>query len=338
MARRARIHYPGALYHVMLRGNAKQAIFHGPADFARFEEILGQGLEKCGMRVCAFCWMPNHIHMAVQVSDIPLSKMMQVLSQRYTRWFNHRYDRVGHLFQGRYRAILVDSDGYLREIVRYIHLNPVRAGIVKDPMDYRESSHRAYVAISENLPLPVPWLTPEPALRQFGHTRETARAAYLHFMGQPEEVDLLTLLRQGGSHGHILGQDDFIDKARALAAERAERAESKERAGPGGGRPPELSLDLDMDKLAERVAHAWQLSVHSILSKSKSRPVVEARIVLALMAMDYCQYSLREVSRYLGRDESTIGRQILRLRGRIKKITSLRQKVNKLGSGLHNRH
>jgi putative transposase len=291
MARKARIHYPGAVYHVMLRGNAKQKIFHDPLDVSQFENFLAQGLERFRMHVCAFCWMPNHVHMAIQVSDVPLSKMMQVLSQRYTGWINHRYDRVGHLFQGRFRAILVDENSYFRELVRYIHLNPVRSGIVSDPIDYQECSHRAYVAIPKT---PIAWLTTQPLLQQFGDTRESARAAYLHFMGQPEEEVLLDKLRQGGSHGHILGDDDFVDRVIPREGE--------------SGKPDRANVSLD--ELTAQVARICQVPKEGLLSKSKNRQLVEARIMLAMLAVDRHHVTLKEVARYLGRNEATISRQI----------------------------
>ncbi|MFU8769200.1 MAG: transposase [Desulfotignum sp.] len=296
MARKVRIHYPGAFYHVMLRGNARQTIFHDPLDVTQFEKFLVQGLERFRICVCAFCWMPNHVHMAVQVSDVPLSKMMQVLSQRYTGWFNHRYDRAGHLFQGRFRAILIDQDGYLRELVRYIHRNPVRAGIVSDPIDYQESSHRAYVAIPKT---PIAWLTTEPVLRQFGSTRESARAAYLQFMGRPEGADLLETLRQGGSHGHILGDDAFVDRILPR--------ESLPEKPDGTG--------LSLDDLTVQVARACQVSKQGILSTSKSRPLADARTLLAMLAVDHHRFTLRAVAQYLGRNEATVSRQLSKMRG-----------------------
>lgn len=298
MARKARIHYPGAFYHVMLRGNARQTIFHDPLDVNQFEKFLTQGLERFRMRVCAFCWMPNHVHMAVQVSDVPLSRMMQVLSQRYTGWINYRYDRVGHLFQGRFRAILVDKDGYLRELVRYIHLNPVRAGIASNPIDYQECSHRAYVAIPKK---PIAWLTTEPVLRQFGTTQELAQASYLQFMGQPEGEDLRKKLRRGGSHGHILGDDDFVKRV-------LPREAGSDKSEPDGA-------DVSLDDLTAQVARACLVPKEGILSKSKSRPLVEARTILALMAVDHHHFTLKAVAQYLNRNEATISRQINKHRG-----------------------
>jgi REP element-mobilizing transposase RayT len=172
MPRKRRIHYPGAIYHVMLRGNAKQDIFHGDEEYRHFESILADGLEEYSLTLHAYCWMKNHVHMALQVKEAPLSKFMQTLSQRYTQWINKKHERVGHLFQGRYKAILVDKDDYLAELIRYIHLNPVRAGIVGDPTDYTFSSHAAYAG---HVKAPS-WLFIDRNHGQFGKTLSGARA------------------------------------------------------------------------------------------------------------------------------------------------------------------
>ena len=307
MARKQRIHYPGAFYHVMLRGNAKQTIFHDKNDIRRFEEILSEGLEKYNLRLCAYCWMKNHVHMALQVSDVPLSKMMQNLSQRYTGWFNHHYDRVGHLFQGRYKAILVDYKGYLLEIIRYIHLNPVRAELVTDPVEYTESSHRAYIALDK-----VPqWLSINPALKLFGQAEETAQISYLHFMGQSVETDLLELLRKGGTKGRILGNDDFVQKALKQTNEQP-------------------ASDISLETLTVFVAEKYNISMQNILSKSRNRSLSEGRAVIALIAVDYTRHSLNDVSRYFGREISTMSKQVTNLRNKIIKFSALQTKIKRL--------
>ena len=154
MARKSRVHYPGAVYHVMLRGNRGQPIFFSDEDRCRCYLLLQEGTVRFEYRVHGFCLMDNHLHLAIQVGDIPLSKIMQNLSFRYTRWVNKHQQRLGHLFQGRYHAILVDQDSYLLELVRYIHLNPVRAKWVDRPEDYPWSSHQAYLNAEA-----IPWLT-----------------------------------------------------------------------------------------------------------------------------------------------------------------------------------
>lgn len=136
MVRKPRIHIVGSLYHVILQGNGGEAIFFNEDDRDQFYLLVQEGIERFGHRINGFYCMTNHVHLAIQVGDIPLSKIMQNLSFRYTRRINQREKRVGHLFQGRYKAILVDGDSYLLELVRYIHLNPVRAGMVSEPIEY----------------------------------------------------------------------------------------------------------------------------------------------------------------------------------------------------------
>jgi REP element-mobilizing transposase RayT len=162
MARKPRIHYPGAVYHVILRGDAGQDLFSQDKDRDRFYRLLDEGQQKYGYRIHAFCLMRNHVHLALQVGEISLFRIMQNLSQRYTVWMNRQQGRTGHLFQGRYKAILLDADAYLLELLRYIHLNPVRAGIMKLPEGYAWSSHRAYLGQEK-----IPWLTTDWTLAQF---------------------------------------------------------------------------------------------------------------------------------------------------------------------------
>ena len=130
MARKPRLHLPGGLYHVILRGNARQDVFLTPSDRAYFYALLAEGVVRFGYRVHAFCLMSNHLHLALQAGDSALSAGMQNLSFRYTRYLNARLGRVGHVFQGRFKAYLVDQDRYGLALVRYLHLNSVRAGLV----------------------------------------------------------------------------------------------------------------------------------------------------------------------------------------------------------------
>ncbi len=146
MARKPRVHVPGGVYHVILRGNGGQDIFFRKEDRGELCRLLAEGTDRFEYRVHAYCLMTNHLHLAVEAGQVPLSRGMQNLSFRYTRWINRREKRTGHLFQGRYKALLVDRDAYLLELVRYIHLNPVRAELVDDPVDYPWSGRRGYLA------------------------------------------------------------------------------------------------------------------------------------------------------------------------------------------------
>ena len=145
MARRPRVHFPGALYHVISRGNQRQRIYKDDEDCRRFQALLGEVVKRHSITLYAYVLMPNHFHLLLEVGRTPLSKAMQSLLYRYTRHFNQHYRKIGHLFQGRYRAILCDRDNYLMELIRYLHLNPVRAGLISDPSRYQWSSHREYL-------------------------------------------------------------------------------------------------------------------------------------------------------------------------------------------------
>jgi len=173
MARKPRLYIPGALYHVMLRGNDGQHIFDNNEERSHFLSLVAEGVGRYGHRIHAYCLMDNHVHLLIQMGQTPLSKVMQNISFRYTRWMNRRHHRTGHLFQGRFRAILCDEDAYLLELVRYIHLNPVRAGIIATPEEHPWSGHRAYLGIES-----VPWLTSDWCLSRFAANLKVARRSY----------------------------------------------------------------------------------------------------------------------------------------------------------------
>lgn len=170
MARRPRLHVPGGAYHVMLRGNGGQDVFFTDQDRLYFYDLVAEGVARFGHRIHGFCLMSNHVHLVVQVAETPLAKIVQNLSFRYTRWINRQQRKAGHLFQGRYKAILVDVDAYLLGLVRYLHLNPVRAGMVEQPEAYRWSGHRSYLGMEA-----LPWLSTEWVLGQFAKRLATSR-------------------------------------------------------------------------------------------------------------------------------------------------------------------
>jgi putative transposase len=145
MARRPRLLAPGVLYHVIVRGNHGQKTFLNPSDYHAYLERLGRYRKRLGVTVYAYCLMPNHVHLLVETGSQPLSRFMQGLQQSYTQYFNRKHRKVGHLFQGRYKAIVCDKDEYLLSLVRYIHLNPIRANRVQKLDEYPYSGHRHYV-------------------------------------------------------------------------------------------------------------------------------------------------------------------------------------------------
>jgi putative transposase len=131
MARRPRLFAPGLLYHVIARGNQRRETFMDEEDYRAYLHRLAVYRARHAVTLLAYCLMPNHVHLLARTGDVPLAKFMQGLQQSYTQWFNRVHGKVGHVFQGRYRAIVCDSETYLPTLVRYIHLNPVRAGLAQ---------------------------------------------------------------------------------------------------------------------------------------------------------------------------------------------------------------
>jgi len=204
MARRTRFHLPNSIYHVMLRGNDGQPIFFSNGDRCRMCLLIQEGIERFGYTVHAFCFMTNHIHLAIQVGNVNISRIMQNLAFRYTRYINKKYNRIGHLFQGRFKSIVVDGNRYLKELVRYIHLNPVRASLVDQPEKYAWSSHKAYLLLND-----YTWLTPNHLLEKFGGVRNEALVRYENFilegMGVESGLDFKSGLSKGGVFGNPRG-------------------------------------------------------------------------------------------------------------------------------------
>jgi REP element-mobilizing transposase RayT len=178
MARPLRIEFPGAIYHVTSRGNARQAIFLNEADRLLFLDVLEVVIERFNWLCHAYCLMSNHYHLLIETADANLSKGMRELNGRYTQGFNRRHRRVGHLFQGRFKAILVERESYLLELCRYVVLNPVRAKMVTSPARYKWSSYRA-TAGQGAAPsfLTIAWV-----LAQFGNRRGEAIRRYRTFV------------------------------------------------------------------------------------------------------------------------------------------------------------
>jgi len=171
MARPLRIEYSGALYHVTSRGNHRQEIFVDPEDRERFLGILAHAVRRHNWLCHAYCQMDNHYHLVIETPDGNLSKGMRQVGAVYTQAYNRRHGKSGHLFQGRYKAILVENEEYAEELSRDIHLNPTRVGAVQRPQDYAWSSYMACVGQASS----PRWLTKDLILLQFGCDEESAQ-------------------------------------------------------------------------------------------------------------------------------------------------------------------
>jgi REP element-mobilizing transposase RayT len=203
-----RIEFEGALYHVTDRGVEKREIFIEVDDYRKFIFYLGRAAEHFNLLIHGFCLIPNHYHLECETPNANLSRAMQWLNTSYAVYFNRRHDRVGHVFQGRYYSTLVQKERHLLELTRYIHLNPVRAGLVRLPQEYEWSSYRIYVGGSKEFG----WLETDWTLSQFGDTRLNAQDAYRSFVEEGLEADLTDPLELAVDG--ILGDDVFFSGLR----------------------------------------------------------------------------------------------------------------------------
>jgi len=304
MARKKRLHYPGACYHVILRGNAGNDIFFEEQDRSRFFFLLQQGKEKFKHRIHAYCLMTNHVHLVIQVGEIPLSRILQNISFRYTRFINHRKKQIGHLFQGRYKALLLDVDTYLLELVRYIHNNPVRAGMVKSPEEYPWSSHSAYMGN-----ISVPWLTTDWVLAQFSSTKKKAVELFGQFVLKGMTENPRKEFYRGESEGQIIGDDRFAEKVLAQASR-------------------EIRKKTSLDQVVQVVCENFGTSQSKLCSKSRQKRISEPRAILALLVRDIDDLQLTALSRKLNRDLSGLSQAASRLDQKLKSDKELEQKVN----------
>jgi putative transposase len=169
-------HVSEAFYHVMLRGNARQAIFRDEDDRVSLQHSLADALDYYDCEMHAYCWMTNHLHLLLRVSDEPVFKVVRYFATQYARSFNRKYESVGHLFQGRHQRRLVADTGYLKQVVRYIHRNPIEAGIASDPSEYLWSSYLAYLGKASGGSL-----TMDTVLNVFGRRADAAQRALARF-------------------------------------------------------------------------------------------------------------------------------------------------------------
>ena len=204
MARPLRIEYPGAFYHVTSRGNEQKDIFKSDFDREKFLSYLVSASERYGAEIHAYCLMTNHYHMMLETPLGNLSQIMKHINSSYTSYFNIKHKRVGHLLQGRYKAILVQADAYAAELSRYIHLNPVRAGMVKFPEDYRWTSYRFYIEGGE-----PSWLTTGFILGYFGTEGPKSRRNYKSYVNEKVAGGYFSPLMEVVA-STILGSEDFV--------------------------------------------------------------------------------------------------------------------------------
>ena len=322
MPRKARIDAPGALHHIIFRGIQGAAIFKDALDYRNFIERMGHILDETSTPCFAWALLTNHVHLLLRTGLAPISTVMRRLLTGYAQQFNRRHKRGGHLFQNRYKSFLCEEDLYLHELVRYIHLNPIRAGMVKDIKALNSYPHCGHAVIMGKVE--YDWQDTDSVLNLFGKTIRQARKSYLAFVTKGVDHGRRPELVGGGllrSHGgwtalkalqsagiwvmgdeRILGSSDFVESVLRQANEQFEKRTLAQAKG------------LNLEKLI--IAIAEQLEVDPILinSSSRQRAVAQARSIICSLAIDRLKISGAEVARKLELSPSAVSK--LASRGR----------------------
>jgi putative transposase len=278
MPRPLRIHVPGGFYHATLRGNHRQDIFTRDSERTLLNKIVARALDQHEARLHAYCWMSNHLHFLVEVGDRPLGGVMRQIGSEYARAFQLRLDTTGHLFENRHHATLIDTDSYLLEALRYLHLNPVRAGMVQNAAQYRWSSHRVYLGKAVES-----WVTTDFALAQFSGDRARAVVRYRSFVDSIPPADIAEELASLDKGAPLLGKPAFIARHAT---------------------PPSVIPKLETI-IADACRH-YAITIAELRSPIRTARLVVARAWIAHTATRDAAATLSAIARELNRDESTL--------------------------------
>jgi putative transposase len=317
MPRQARLDAPGVLHHVWARGIERTQIFRDDKDRDGFVNRLIRLVERRAFFIYAWVLIPNHFHLLVRTGTTPLSRAMQRLLTGHSGSFNRRHRRAGHLFQSRYRSTVCEDDPYFLELVRYIHLNPIRAKLVKDLKEleaYPYSGHSALVGT-----IPSLWQETGQVLSRFGETRLEAIRGYrefvaegLHHGGRPDLMGGGLVRSVGGwqavkeltrgreafvSDERVLGSSEFVEK---LLRELGERAQRETKA-------------VDLGMLGTRICSDMGVCWQAVLEGSRTRRMAKARAVLAYVWVQYLGRKICELARSIRADPSTISAGVCRV-------------------------
>lgn len=285
MGRPLRIEYPGALYHITSRGNEKKKIFLDDADRLKFLEILKEYHNRYGILIHSYVLMDNHYHLILETPKGNLLKVMHGINGGYTGYFNRKHRRSGHLFQGRYKGILVDKDNYLVQLSRYVHLNPVRAGIVERTEQYRWSAYPQYIGKGKD----YQWVEYAWILSKFGHDIKSARKKYREYVEEGLRETIESPLKNLYS-GIILGEKVYIEKIKKMLKGKDLSHEIIERK--------RLIAELLPEEVIRTVAMAFGIEEKTI--KEKGRKGNFARKAAIYFVQRYSGFSNEEIGKLFG--------------------------------------
>jgi REP-associated tyrosine transposase len=307
MARRPRIEYRGALYHVIARGNQRQRIFVDDSDRRHYLDLLLALKKTCFFRLYAYVLMHNHVHMLLETGTIPLSRIMQRLTGGYTQYFNRKHGLSGHLFQGRYKAILCAKDSYLLELSRYIHLNPVRVKTVRDPAKYRWSSYSTYLG---NNKAQDEFVDVEPVLAYFG--LNDGRSEYRKFVLQGIEEGHRAEYYEA-AEGRILGDEKFVEEIKTKSGEKEK---------------PRLTIKPQ--EFVEQVCKALGKKPQEVIGAAKNRERVRIRQILSYIGRNYTDLQVKTLAATLKVDPTCVSRCVAIVERQLEQDKMLRAEVRRV--------
>jgi putative transposase len=320
MPRKLQIDAPGALHHIIARGIDRSRIFENDEDREQFLNRLGDILTETKTACYAWALIPNHFHLLLRTSHVSISTVMRRLLTGYAMWYNRKHRRYGHLFQNRYKSILCQEDVYLLELVRYIHLNPLRAGLVPDlrALDrYPYSGHSVLMAKTTQ-----DWQNTDKVLKLFGEKSGTARRTYRQFVNkgidQVKRKDLTGggLVRSVGGWAalkalraakifekgdeRILGDGDFVESVLKAANEAKEKRYDLQARG------------FTLPKVASRVAEVLGVETETVWAAGRYREIVQARSLLCYWAVRELGVTMISLSRRLDLTVTAISKAVIR--------------------------
>ena len=293
MPRPPRLHIPGGCYHVMVRGNHREPLFGSVADRQVLNDIVIDVLGRFDTRIHAFCWMSNHLHALLQISNCPLGSVMQRIAVRYAKHRHKSLNTTGHLFERRYRARWVHADPYFLTLLRYIHLNPVEAQMVTDPAQYLWSSHRAYLGTQT-----LPWVTTDFGLSLFSTDPEKARNLYARFISEPNE------------DSNVVTGSETVSRDQRLLSDRKSAKEFSVT-------PCRSRTRLTLEQLGELICHKHHIGLERLRSLSRARELTPIRVEFIAHAIELHGATLSEIARFLHRDPSALSKLLARYKARL---------------------
>jgi len=319
MARPLRIEYEGAFYHVTGRGNERKDIFQTKQDYERFKAYMKEAQGKYGFSLHAYVLMNNHYHLVLETPKANLNKIMHYINSSYTTYFNRKKGRTGHLFQGRYKAILVDADHYLLELSRYLHLNPVRANVVGRPEEYLYSSYRSYIERAKE----------EIAHRDkiwgmiSGDEKNRAKK-YKKFVEEAIGKNLESPLKKPYG-GMILGEEKFIQAV-------LNKIENKDFQNQDISYRRQLKTTKGADDIIEGISSYYNITWDILLSDKR-----KIRNIAILLIKKYTGLTNREIGKLFGGiSYSAVTRVYQRVEQEISRNKALRKQIEDIEMNLSN--